>query len=30
MGRIYPEGLPEVAWVLHEPGYSLLVLELWP
>jgi len=26
MGRIYPGGLPEVAWVLHESGYSLLVL----
>jgi len=21
MGRIYPGGLPEVAWVLHESGY---------
>ena len=29
-GRIYLGGLPEVAWVLHESGYSLLVLELWP
>ena len=30
MGCIYPRGLPVVAWVLHESGYSLLVLELWP
>jgi len=30
MGRIYPRGLPEVAWVLHESGYPLLVLKLWP
>jgi len=29
-GRIYAGGLPEVAWVLHESGYSLLVLEPWP
>jgi len=26
MGRICPRGLPEVAWVLHESGYPLLVL----
>ena len=30
MGRICPRGLPAVAWVLHESGYPLLVLELWP
>ena len=30
MGRIYSGGLLEVAWVLHESGYSLLILELWP
>ena len=30
MGCIYPGGLPEVVWVLHESGYSLLVPELWP
>ena len=29
-GRICPRGLPAVAWVLHESGYPLLVLELWP
>ena len=30
VGRIYPGGLPEVTWVLHESGYSLLAPELWP
>jgi len=30
MSRIYPKGLPEVAWILHESGYSLLALVLWP
>ena len=30
MGRIYLGGLPAVAWVLHESGYPLLVLEQWP
>jgi len=30
MGRICPRGLPEEAWVLHESGYPLLVLELRP
>jgi len=30
MGRICSGGLPEVARVLHEWGYSLLILELWP
>ena len=30
MGRICPRGLPAVAWVLHESGYPLLALELWP
>ena len=29
-GRIYPRDSPEVAWVLHESGYSLLVLGIWP
>ena len=24
------QGLPAVAWVLHESGYPLLVLDLWP
>ena len=30
MSRIYPKGLPEVAWILHESGCSLLALVLWP
>jgi len=29
-GRIYPRDSIEVAWVLHESGYSLLVLGIWP
>ena len=29
-GSYRPPGLPSVAWALHESGYSLLVLELWP
>jgi len=28
MGRICPRGLPEVTWVLHKLGCSVLVLEL--
>ena len=30
LGRICPRDSPEVAWVLHESGYSLLVLGIWP
>jgi len=30
MGCICPRGLPAVSWVLHESGYPLPVLELWP
>jgi len=30
MGRIWPRGLPKVAWVLHKSGYSSLVLGIWP
>ena len=29
-GSYLSRGLPKVVWVLHESGYSLLVLELWP
>jgi len=28
-GSYLSQGLPAVAWVLHESGYPLLVLELW-
>ena len=30
MGCIYPRVSPELAWVLQESGYSLLVLGIWP
>jgi len=29
-GRICHRGSPEVAWVLHESDYSMLVLGIWP
>jgi len=29
-GSYLSQGFPAVAWVLHELGYSLLVLGLWP